>query len=208
MINSKLVQCPNCDKYELEEFDWGIKCGNCGYEVPRIEERKIDPLLKYIKKPLVVIYALPLIVYFSILLTICGYIIWDIYYMLYSENVAFESAFLSRIVLYTLLSMALMDLTVIIFERFLYPICPRLQGDYELERSPEEIKKAENSARVYITTLVTMSVILILMHTFYKIFECSNVTTDLAMLIMACLFGSAAVLIAIGLWKKLDSESN
>jgi tRNA(Ile2) C34 agmatinyltransferase TiaS len=208
MVTSERYQCPKCGEQEFEGFDWGFKCRNCGYEIQHIKELETGPLLKYINKPLQAIYVLPLIVYFYILLTICGYIVWDIYSMLHSNDMVFEISFLSRMVLYTLLSMALMDLTAIILERFVYPIFPGLQGDYKLERSAEEIKKEESRTRIYITTMVTMSVILILMHTFYKIFECSEVTMSLAVLIMACLFGSAAVLIAIGLWKKLDSESD
>lgn len=205
--NSEKFLCPKCGEHELEDLGWGLKCRNCGYAMPRLASIEEEPwsVSQFIKcAPLLVIYLLPIIIYSFILLVICCYTLYDICSVLYFKHEEFEIGFLSTMVLYIILLLTLMDLTRIAFERFLKPVLDDIGG----RPNPKSPKERRDDTRTYITTVIAMSIIFILMHTFYKMFECSNVTISFAVLILACLLGAAAVLIAVGLWKKLDSESD
>jgi len=223
----KLYLCPKCGEQKLEEAGRGLKCRNCGYEIQPItglQFAKWAHISKSVWIQIVkvmfslprdiagillrAIYLVPVILYSFILLAICGYAVWDISHSMVLHppgllEVESGGALLSRMVLYIILLLALMDLTEIIVERFLHPIYP------ELIRDKESDKKKKENTRAYLTTVATISVIFILMHTFYKLFD-PDTTVDMpfAVLILACLIGAAAVLIAIGLWKKLDSEND
>lgn len=214
--NSEKFLCPNCGEQELEDMGWGLKCRKCGYEVQRMAIDKPWSMPRFIKLvPLLTIYLIPIIVYSLILLVICGYMLLDIYSMLFIGVIPGE-VMLSKMVLYIVLLLALLDFTDLIGERFVIPLILEIIGAPISDGGVRDNRK-------YIVTVVTMSVILILMHTFHKLFdykppdisdaeylfvEYSLMTVSFAVLIFACLFGAAAVLIAVGLWKMLDSKGD
>ncbi|KAF5418731.1 MAG: hypothetical protein C5S49_01290 [Candidatus Methanogaster sp.] len=214
--NSEKFLCPKCGKQELEELEWGLKCRNCGYEMRRMVTDKPWSMPRFIRLvSLLTIYLIPVIVYSLILLVICGYMLWDIYAMLGLIWEIPGEVLLSKMVLYIVLLLALLDFTDLISERFVVPLILEIIG--------APIDDGMRDKRNYVVTVVTMSVILILMHTFHKLFEYkppdtsnwdypfvgySLMTISFAVLIFACLFGAAAVLIAVGLWKMLDSKGD
>lgn len=216
--NSEKFLCPKCGEQELEDRGWGLKCRNCGYEIQRIAINKPWSMPRFVRLvPLLTIYLLPIMVYSLILLIICGYMLWSVYSMLYSiwQIPGAGEVMLSRMVLYIVLLLALLDFTDLISERFVIPLI------YEIIGAP--MPEGRRNNRKYVVTVVTMSVILILMHTFHKLFEYklpdfsdveypfvehSIMTVSFAVLIFACLFGAATVLIAVGLWKMLDSKGD
>lgn len=225
--NSEKFLCPKCGKKELEDQDWGLKCINCGYiilkkkeledldgglkcrnyEYSILREKELEKpwsILQAIRRlPPIIIYLLPIITYFIVLLVICCYMIADTLNMYTSYTIDLES--LSHMVLYVIISLALLDLTSLISTQYLCPISKYLKGESDT-RSDAELEKDD---RRYIAKVITISVILVLMHTFHNIFKCpTTMTTDFAVFIAACLFGAAAVLIAVGLWKVLDSKGD
>ncbi|MCD4791117.1 MAG: hypothetical protein K8R37_14070 [Bacteroidales bacterium] len=220
--------CPKCKKRELEYLEWGFKCKNCGYEIQKNIKKdwtismKIRALLTTILwSPFYLFYIIPIFVYFFVLFVICGYIITDVYSIMTSSFYIFDFShenndniiLLSRLILYIILSLALLDLTGLISNQYLAPAVNYFTkvikyikyGDNQtrIELSHELLKK--ESDRNYISKVIIISVILILMHTFYELFESPTTTFALAALIFSSLLGAAAVLIAVGLWKKYDS---
>lgn len=230
--NSEKFLCPECGKKELEDLDWGFKCGNCGYKMRRFGEKeqpwpiskKIIALLEIVVwTPLIILFLVPLLFYFFVLFAICFYMAVDIHNIIHiyyisglNSDMELEIESLSRMVLYVVLSLALIDLTGLISEQYLVPASKHIScaikyiwyGNCQITTSVKENRA--KSDRRYIAKVITISVILVLMHTFYGIFDCSdnikNITPAFATLISGCLFGAAAILIAVGLWKVLDSK--
>ena len=212
----------------MEEVSWGYRCKKCGYAIQSfiLLQRITKFVLLRIKLFLVYIQLLPIITYSIILFIVCFYILKSTLYLagvLWSvpaivndltnttiiseicvEHKELTIGFLSTMVLYILLLLALLDLTSLMLDRFWYPFLHKYTHEEEEPISEAEERKAAASSREYLTTVLIISIILVVMHTFYKIFECSEVTSSLAELIFACLVGAAALLIAVGLWKKLD----
>lgn len=206
--NSKKFLCPECGKKELEDLEGGFKCGNCGYKMQRfVYEKELEKpwsILQAIGRlPPIIIYVLPIITYFIVLFLICCSMVADALNLCTGATITLE--FLSRMVLYVIISLALLDLTSLISTQYLCPISEYLKG--KSDTRPDD--KLEKDDRRYIVKVITISVILVLMHTFHNIFKCpESMTADFAVFIAACLFGAAAVLIAVGLWKVLDSKGD
>jgi hypothetical protein len=209
-------ECPDCHEWELEDLGRGLKCGNCGYEVQRLSgiQLQLERQSKYLLSLFAfTIYLIPILIYFLIALAICGYMLCDTYNLLssYRSSDEFIAEIMSPIILYILLSLAIMDLSALVAEQYLKRISFKCFWGIPIPvdvESPPPRQGLEESRR-YIAKLIAISIVLILMHIFHKILACSdNIDLSFAVLITGCLFGASTVLIAVGLWKILDSKGD
>ena len=107
--------------------------------------------------------------------------------------------------MYIVVSLALMELTGLISKQYLAPlydhICSALKYktlEIPIESESQVVKMEKD--KVYMAKVITFAVIFILMHTFYILFEKTEISIALALLIFASLIGSAAILLAVGTW--------
>lgn len=215
--NSEKFLCPNCGEQELEDVGWGLKCRNCGYEI------QIDnPRMVQIDTPIglvtfTVVHLIPIILYFSFALILCAYTLWYTCHLFLNYNSLLEDhvvdpmiKVISTIVLFILLSLAIMDLNTLIIAQYvrriglkkgkkIWGILPAFCMDI-----PDAAEAVKDDRR-YIAKVIAMSVVLILMHTFYIILTHPS---EVYLSAGDCLLGAAAVLIAVGVWKVLDSKSD
>ena len=198
--NSKKFLCPKCGKKELENVNGGFKCRNCGYTMHE------EPRHHYLDK----LQLIPALVYGLVAFILCIYIVWDVCYFFlrfYCPNNEFMIEFISRAVLYMLLSLAILDLTALVKSQYVDPFTRIPIDESELDEKELEHKKREliKDDRRYITKLITISVVLILMHIFHTILiHPDNIDISVG----ECIIGTAAVLVAVGVWKVLDSKSD
>ena len=223
--NSEKFTCPKCGEQELEDLEWGLKCRNCGFELQRSNKPRfkftqsvilyIRSWCKYILLWIrheskyvaslagMTIYFIPLLSYFVIVLAICIYILWDTYHLMggYPQiDGTFIHDILSQIILYILLLLAIMDLSALVAKQYIFRIKFKF---FYIIPIPVEIKTPEDGSkedREYLSKLIIIGVALIIMHVFHNILIGSDINCS------GYLLGAAAVLIAVGVWKVLDSK--
>ncbi|PXF56722.1 MAG: hypothetical protein C4B59_16480 [Candidatus Methanogaster sp.] len=215
--NSEKFLCSNCGEQELEDVGWGFKCRNCGYAIQRD-----NPPMVQIDTPIglftfTVVHLIPIILYFSFALILCGYTLWYTCHLFLNYNDLLNDPVIdpmikviSTIVLFILLSLAIMDLNTLIIAQYVRRI--GLEKDKKIWgilpvfcMDIPDASEAVKDDRRYIAKVIAISVVLILMHTFYII-----LTHPSGVYLSAgdCLLGAAAVLITVGVWKVLDSKSD
>lgn len=221
--NSEKFRCPNCGGQEYEDLGWGLKCRKCGYEIQLepLDEIQLEPHVQF-DTPIrlllfTVVHLIPIILYFLFALILCGYILWHTCHLFLNYNGLLDDPavdpmikVISTIVLFILLSLAIMDLNTLIISQYVRRIW--LENDKKIwgilpvfcMDIPDDSEAVKDDRR-YIAKVIAMSVVLILMHTFYII-----LTHPSGVYLSAgdCLLGAAAVLIAVGVWKVLDSKSD
>lgn len=205
--------CPNCNTHGLEDSGEEIKCKNCGYTIQRlIKKHSHVPLHRtlfeiFLRSPIFVIYFAPILVYSVILVAVCFFITEDVGAILslnlYKDNLP---EIISKMILYIVVLLALMELTQLIYKQYsdqafnLIAAAIR-HGNLDVEFADDTpLDKLKNN-KIYTIKMITLAVIFILMHVFYMLFD-KDISMESAMLIFGCMFGSAAILIAIGLWEK------
>lgn len=217
--NSEKFLCPKCGEQELEDVGWGLKCRNCGYELQRkpLDELQRKPPVQFDTPILLllftVVHLIPIILYFLFALILCGYILWHTCHLFLNYSDLQDDSMItviSTIILFILLSLAIMDLNALIISQYVRRIW--LEKDKKIWRIlpvfcmdiPDDSEAVKDDRR-YIAKVIAMSVVLILMHTFYIILTHPS---EVYLSAGDCLLGAAAVLIAVGVWKVLDSKSD
>lgn len=221
VANSKESICPECGKPELEDVGWGFKCRSCGYEIQFDTPNQIQfdtPKQIQFDTPkrllaFIVVHGMPILLYFLFTSVLFIYLIYYTFYLFLDHPCLHDDRMIeviSRLVLFILLSLAVMDLNALIISQYVRRIWvekhKKIWGRLpvfcmDIPDAGEAIKED----RRYIAKVIAISVVLILMHTFYMILtHPSNVYLSAG----ECLIGAAAVLIAVGLWKVLDSKYN
>jgi DNA-directed RNA polymerase subunit RPC12/RpoP len=212
--NSEKFLCPKCGEQELEDLGWGIKCQNCGYAMPRPRggiRTWLKRNSKYIPSLVgLIIYSTPILAFFLMGWVICIYILYDAYHTLCSyPNANFIFEIVAPIILYMLLSLAILDLGSLVARQYLDKI--KFKFFYCIPIPIGTVGGGSREEdREYLSKLIVIAVVLILMHIFHKILTCPDhdIELPLVILITGCLFGAAAILMAVGVWKLFDSKGD
>jgi hypothetical protein len=213
----KLI-CPNCKKQELRYENGHYECTDCGNViveygndiVDRAKPFSVNKILFLLKLclrlPYILIYLAPAIVYILILLATCFFLLSETWNLLAEPSIKTTDQILGTLILFILISMALMDLTSLIFRQYIYPSWDKILLAYQFETFdvpypviPEE--RLESEDKRYIIKVLTLAVIFILMHIFYEFFTGKD-SIEYAVLIVGSLLGCAVMLIAIKFYKK------
>ena len=168
--DSEKFECPICHKLELENSERGFKCRNCGYEIQRLSGIPLQQLERQSKYFLSLfgftIYLIPILIYFIIALAICGYMLYDTYYLLngYHSSDEFIAEILSPMILYILLLLAIMDLSALVSEQYLKQIHFKYFLGIPIPNTVDVLSPRQKSveSRRYISKLIAISIILIL----------------------------------------------
>lgn len=189
------MKCPYCGEDKLKDLkESGLLCEACDRRIPRIP--RPNKKINIFGLSVTIIHCVIVSVYFIILY----YILFFILKTVLVDGSTLEIAFL---VFYSIIVLAFVDLTSLVFEQHLFPVYRYFHSPYEFWASPYE---REVNANKYINRITSIGAIIILMHIFYRMVAIEEVTTAEAVIIGLSLFGVATILIACGIWRKLQLE--
>jgi hypothetical protein len=203
--------CPKCGKDDFEDSGKAIICKNCGYIIERPTRAPRTWLSNIIIYLPLFVFAGILIVPFFVYLFSGGVVLYliatDIITIFTSASKPNSIDIISKLILYLIVCLALMELTQLIYKQYLGPAWDMIVIHLDYGEATDQIEstKIEND-KSYAIKVIALAVIFILMHTFYMLFNDVLIThqryTEYVLLIFGCLLGSAAILIAIGYWEK------